>query len=198
MAVAYRGNVFDSIVRSSPPVLLFALAVTLPTLGSTAALAADEARSCVPGAQIACACGGGGNGVQVCSDDGQRFGVCDCAAAAPVPPPPPVLPPPVAPVAERPRHSKGMMRGGIALIVIGVIAGGVGGTFLGLAAAVEDDFIKDGMAAVPASLIPAGAIMLATGIGLTVVGARREPAASPDGRDVGWAPGPQLEVTVAF
>jgi hypothetical protein len=34
---------------------------------------------CVPGYQVACACPGGGTGVQVCADDGQHFEPCQCA-----------------------------------------------------------------------------------------------------------------------
>ena len=33
---------------------------------------------CVPGRTLTCACLGGGTGAQTCSDDGQRFGICDC------------------------------------------------------------------------------------------------------------------------
>ena len=32
--------------------------------------------NCTPGVQQACACPGGGQGVQVCADDGERFGAC--------------------------------------------------------------------------------------------------------------------------
>jgi hypothetical protein len=33
---------------------------------------------CVPGRTLTCACPGGGTGAQTCSDDGQRFGICNC------------------------------------------------------------------------------------------------------------------------
>jgi len=53
------------------------------------------AAACVPGAQVACACRGGADGVQVCEDDGARFRPCECdadgaseaSARAPEPPP---------------------------------------------------------------------------------------------------------------
>jgi hypothetical protein len=62
--------------------------------------AAPPARGgiCVPGAQVACACAAGSQGVQVCADDGARLGACQCAAppppAAPAPAPPGASPPP--------------------------------------------------------------------------------------------------------
>lgn len=34
--------------------------------------------ACVPGAQVACACSGGAQGVQICADDGNGFGSCSC------------------------------------------------------------------------------------------------------------------------
>lgn len=34
---------------------------------------------CVPGAQVGCACPDGADGVQVCEQDGTRYGPCDCA-----------------------------------------------------------------------------------------------------------------------
>jgi len=37
--------------------------------------------SCVPGQQVACACPGGGDGVQVCTLDGNAFGPCACGDA---------------------------------------------------------------------------------------------------------------------
>lgn len=37
--------------------------------------------SCVPGQQVACACPGGGEGVQVCATDGSFFGPCSCGDA---------------------------------------------------------------------------------------------------------------------
>jgi hypothetical protein len=40
---------------------------------------ADGAPQCVPGAQSACACGGGFEGFQQCADDGKRLGACNCA-----------------------------------------------------------------------------------------------------------------------
>jgi hypothetical protein len=40
-----------------------------------------SAGSCVPGQQVACACPGGGSGVQLCAADGSSFGPCSCGAA---------------------------------------------------------------------------------------------------------------------
>jgi len=41
-----------------------------------------RARACVPGAQHACACPGGSQGVQVCNDQGSAFGRCDCPSTS--------------------------------------------------------------------------------------------------------------------
>ena len=70
-----------------------ALVLTMLSVSLVAAWPAHAA-SCVPGAQIACACIGGRQGIQVCSADGARFEPCLCEAP-PLPPPPP--PPPAQP-----------------------------------------------------------------------------------------------------
>lgn len=72
-------------------------------------LAAPE-RACVPGAQVACACPGGGSGVQACVSEGTGYGVCFCAPvplsqserdAQPVPPQRVARPVLAAPTAAR-------------------------------------------------------------------------------------------------
>ncbi len=45
---------------------------------TTGSGAGGSTAGCVPGAQVSCACLGGGDGVQVCSADGTSFGPCDC------------------------------------------------------------------------------------------------------------------------
>jgi len=42
-----------------------------------------QAPGCVPGQQIACACIGGGSGVQRCSEDGASFGACQGCVGQP-------------------------------------------------------------------------------------------------------------------
>lgn len=44
---------------------------------TSASQGADGGGACAPGMQIACACPGGGEGVQVCLPDGSGFNVCD-------------------------------------------------------------------------------------------------------------------------
>ncbi len=59
--------------------------------------------SCLPGAQVACACLGGTQGIQTCNDDGKSVSRCECpiVTAAPPPPPPAVdLGPPELPYEE--------------------------------------------------------------------------------------------------
>lgn len=53
-----------------------------------------RASACVPGAQHACACPGGPQGVQVCNNQGSAFGRCDCPS------------PPQAETARAPQRSR--------------------------------------------------------------------------------------------
>lgn len=62
--------------------------LSLGLLGSLALACGDGdgdgdggAGSCVPGQQVACACPGGGDGIQVCNPDGSSFGPCSCGDA---------------------------------------------------------------------------------------------------------------------
>jgi hypothetical protein len=52
------------------------LLVVAITLGACGGSSTASPPACVPGDQKACACTNGGQGVQVCSDDGTRYGVC--------------------------------------------------------------------------------------------------------------------------
>ena len=77
------------------------------------ACSSTEVGACIPGAQVACACPGGGQGAQVCASDGKSFGQCmGCdikqASTTPqaVPTPEPAntqAPAPLPPGAEPPR-----------------------------------------------------------------------------------------------
>jgi len=80
-----------------------ALVLTMLSLGLVAASPAHAA-NCVPGTQIACACLGGRQGIQVCSASGSRFEPCVCEASPLVPPPPPSLPTYAAPPAATGAH----------------------------------------------------------------------------------------------
>jgi len=42
-----------------------------------------RSKQCVPGQQVACACPGGGEGAQVCDEEGAKFLPCACAAEVP-------------------------------------------------------------------------------------------------------------------
>lgn len=50
---------------------------------------------------MACACRGGGAGVQICDDSGSRLGPCDCSGASVAAPAQPTEPPSWAPTAQR-------------------------------------------------------------------------------------------------
>jgi hypothetical protein len=51
-------------------------------ISSMVALTVPEATGCVPGAQVSCACPGRAEGVQVCSEAGDRFSPCACGNEA--------------------------------------------------------------------------------------------------------------------
>lgn len=55
-----------------------ALAMALTPIGC----GAPEAPSCVPGAQVECACPGGDPGIQICASDGLSLGPCVCGGGA--------------------------------------------------------------------------------------------------------------------
>ncbi len=50
--------------------------------GGDASMGGQGSEACVPGAQVACACPGGEQGVQQCNDDGNGFGSCSCAGGS--------------------------------------------------------------------------------------------------------------------
>ena len=55
----------------------------LPAVPAAQVAPAESPSQCVPGLQIACACGGASTGYQVCAEDGRRFGACICTASPP-------------------------------------------------------------------------------------------------------------------
>jgi len=68
--------------RDSLPALVCALALSA-TLGCAAGTPAPTmSQVCVPGDQKACACPGLPDGVQVCADDGSRYGACTGCTSA--------------------------------------------------------------------------------------------------------------------
>ena len=87
----YRASLDELSVRPSRKVrsareILWAL-VSVPMLSGVLACAAGTpapttSQLCVPGDQKACACPGQGEGVQVCADDGSRYGVCICTSGS--------------------------------------------------------------------------------------------------------------------
>jgi hypothetical protein len=56
-------------------------AVLLCTLLCGSCGGGSSEQACVPGAQVACACPGGGTGVQVCNDEGSKLGPCTACPA---------------------------------------------------------------------------------------------------------------------
>ena len=74
-------------------------AVGPPVAVAQPAQASAGCACCVPGAQVACACGGGSSSYQVCNPSGTAYEPCHCFADPPPPPPPPAYNP--APVVQR-------------------------------------------------------------------------------------------------
>jgi hypothetical protein len=65
--------------------LLFLLVTTFGALLAASCSSSDSGgaatSACTPGQQVACACGGGAQGFQVCTSDGASFGACVCGDA---------------------------------------------------------------------------------------------------------------------
>lgn len=95
--------------------------VTIPLLlaGAGYLFAPATKADCVAGQQVACACPVGQSAVQVCADDGKRFGPCACEATTSEK---------SASPAELERKSPALFATGIGLLVFGglSIPGGVG------------------------------------------------------------------------
>lgn len=62
--------------------LLLLLSIALGAIVAVSCSSNDSetasSNACTPGQQVACACGGGAQGFQVCSSDGASFGACIC------------------------------------------------------------------------------------------------------------------------
>lgn len=70
--------------RSSLPLLAVVL-VLLCAAGVAAVIVfgggeASDGYACEAGRQVSCPCPGGGDGAQVCADDGQAYGACECGS----------------------------------------------------------------------------------------------------------------------
>ncbi len=86
-AVAVALLSVSSVARAQPaplPPVPLTPAPLPPARSAVPVVPIDAPERCVPGAQTACACGGGIQGFQTCADDGARFAACVCAQ----PPPP--------------------------------------------------------------------------------------------------------------
>ena len=59
------------------PLTITIVALSVGLAGSRCDSGGEAA--CVPGAQENCGCLGGAIGIQVCADDGESFGVCECS-----------------------------------------------------------------------------------------------------------------------
>ena len=140
-----------------------------------------RATTCVPGAQTQCACPGGSSGIQVCSDDGARFGACTSCTM----PPPQAMQPmqtiymPLRPATRR--SSPGLWTGGIVLTVVSAVLLPAGaGMIAGGAAAGDchhhDTDILCGAGGTTAGI---GLLGLAGGIIMMVIGGQRVPLNAP-------------------
>jgi len=140
----------------------------------------------VPGAQAGCACPNAGQGVQVCSDAGDRFGPCDCAGVhAPV----------SAPEAPRlERRSESGFHVGLALTIFGGIAFSVGASWL-IAQMTSDfgsgctlDSESTSKCVIAGTIGGLGTLGLAVGIPMMVVNGRMVPAAAGTTGASWWQP----------
>lgn len=59
-----------------PASVFFAIVTSVAAALATAGCANDLSTTCTPGRQVACACGGGVEGRQICRSDGAGFGPC--------------------------------------------------------------------------------------------------------------------------
>ncbi|MFO0758201.1 MAG: hypothetical protein U0359_17020 [Byssovorax sp.] len=62
--------------------ILGAIASLVAACGSGGSGSTSGGSGCTPGAQQACACPGGTQGVQVCADDGRSFKPCECGSVS--------------------------------------------------------------------------------------------------------------------
>jgi hypothetical protein len=148
------------------------------------ALSGGDARAadCIPGAQVQCACVGGGTSIQVCSADGTHLEACQCGLA-------------VAPAlaagahaeapAEPPRRSRGLFVGGLVLDILGgvLLLGG------GIAVAASDGCKHDEgrtECGVGGTAIVLGVLSLGGGIPMTILGARRDAPQGAGARPGTW------------
>jgi hypothetical protein len=165
------------------------LLFTQPALAST----------CVPGSQSECACLSGGNGVQVCLEDGSRFGPCwNCAAteelgtrATPMVPFAPSSPGLRDPVLRGSRKkSPGMWAAGIALLAVGSVGIAAGVAVITGGAVTEGCDDTDGEpACIGGSIaIHISTVFVGVGIPLLVVGGSRSDDRSEDARRPWWRP----------
>ena len=49
---------------------------------SSTSASASDGQGCMPGSSAACACTDGSMGTQICADNGQSYGACDCGAGS--------------------------------------------------------------------------------------------------------------------
>ncbi len=197
--------------------------LVLLTLTGSATLLSNERRAhaadCVPGAQVACACPGGVQGVQICKPD-QTFEPCVCptpAAAEPPPPaatstaaPPETAPPPETtaapqpgPTAPPPQEFRTEKKTILALVITGAVTFGV--IYLGgiaVAAAGFDE--KESETAVPYAAIPLAGPWVILGsdldtgeFGIPIAGLGILQAASVGVFIMGLTLGPEEQVPVA-
>lgn len=138
--------------------------VTLSFLlvGAACVVAPAARADCTGGQQVACACPDGKSAVQVCADDGKRFGPCSCDAA-----------PEKAATGALERKSPTLFATGIGLVVLGglSIPGGIGVFVVGRESSSSSS--RGTWAIVGGTFIGVGVASAIAGTILTILGGQR-------------------------
>jgi hypothetical protein len=152
-----------------------------------------HATNCVPGAQAQCACPGGASGIQICADDGSRYGACSsCTMPAPqaqlqMQPMGMYMPP------RTQRHSPGMFAGGLVTVLVSAILLPAGAGLI-VGGAADDGCQKHdtGLCVGGGVMVGIGLLGLAGGIVLMVIGGERVPVSGPP-QQASWIPTPGVD-----
>jgi hypothetical protein len=148
-----------------------------------------QASNCVPGAQAQCACPGGGSGIQVCSDDGSRFGACS-NCTTPAPQAMQTMYTPLRPATRR--SSPALWKAGLVTLVVSAVLVPVGGGMIAAGAASGDCHHHDTdlLCGAGGTMAGVGLLGIAGGILMMVTGGQRVPL---DGApQAWWAPTPRI------
>ena len=158
-----------------------------------------HATNCVPGAQTQCACPGGASGVQICTDDGSRYGACsNCtmpAAQTQVQPMQSMQPMPMYMPPRTQRHSPGMYAGGLVTMLVSAVLLPVGAGLI-VGGAIDDGCEKHdtGVCIGGGVMVGVGLLGLAGGIVMMVIGGERVPISGPP-LQASWIPTPHVSAS---